>query len=817
MNTMKSCGLMASIFAVVLFTFTGMGNATALSQSIDLQGQGLSIAEGGVGLQFLGSGTQSLTVTIGGPVQKAILYWVARDFPCPGGDTECFIPFEPYVDQELIFDGTPITGTVIGTESSAPNFEVHEIGYSNSIEVTAIVQARGTGVQSFTIEDGNLALNAWRLSGAGLLVIYTDPSDPVVYRAQVFEGLDFAFGVSAAIPTAQVIEPVVFNHGSTGSDRAGELIVFVGDATPNRPDRIEILDAFGGTTQLVNQLVGADLPQWDTLNIPITIPAGGGTTTVQLFSEPFNQNPDSLIWEVGVLRIPVGEADITIEKLTNGFDADGRNDGDVPQVPVGGTVTWTYVVTNTGTVPIDQVDVAVTDDQPFVTPVFVPGGGTDNGDTVLSPGEVWEYTAALPAESLATSTSGVTIVDGCAPNPGDIERATYENVGTVTVSAFNLQDTDPSHYCNPESVCGLDVTKTCLVPVSGDLACTGKIAATLLRYIGSVEIFDATVTFQGTDKKDKSIVTYSNVDLIPGVTILSAAGENGFTIDTRPAKLGAKMKVKINGAEEVHHTSCSTPYVAGQPAPLDNPKGAPSPNWFVEGFVDEKGHEAAILDPEPSSECIADAGTLVTYRYDVINNGDAVTNVTVLDDQLGTIASGFDLASLAEQTLEQSAQIFDTVTNIATVSGTLADGAVCEAVDTATVTVPPVPPASCADGKPTSLVFEYTGDDCTASNNPQEGKAKCSDLAPLGEPVKLLITGKGADKIEVTPVTESINVGDLVTIAKKDGNRLSANTKIEIRQGSTVLQKLEVHTSCSKELNIGDQFGSLLLEEFIPE
>ena len=54
--------------------------------------------------------------------------------------------------------------------------------------------------------------------------------------------------------------------------------------------------------------------------------------------------------------------DIDIEKSTNGEDAD---DPTGPQIPVGDPVTWTYVVTNPGDVPL--ADVVVTDDQ-GVTP-----------------------------------------------------------------------------------------------------------------------------------------------------------------------------------------------------------------------------------------------------------------------------------------------------------------------------------------------------------------------------------------------------------------------------------------------------------------
>lgn len=114
------------------------------------------------------------------------------------------------------------------------------------------------------------------------------------------------------------------------------------------------------------------------------------------------------------------------------------------------------------------------------------------------------------------------------------------------------------------------------------LVCTTKIAATLLRYIGP-DMLSVDVEFVPKNKK-ASPVEYNNVNLISGVTVLS--------IDARPKDLGSKMSIFINGSlQEVHHTSCSTPYVAGAPAPLDGnspgkpDKGDPSPNWFVESFV----------------------------------------------------------------------------------------------------------------------------------------------------------------------------------------------------------------------------------------
>lgn len=64
--------------------------------------------------------------------------------------------------------------------------------------------------------------------------------------------------------------------------------------------------------------------------------------------------------------------------------------------------------------------------------------------------------------------------------------------------------------------------------------------------------------------------------------------ETEISIDARESsepELGARTKIRINGVEEVIHTSCSTDFVAGETAPLDDPKDYPSPNWFVEDFV----------------------------------------------------------------------------------------------------------------------------------------------------------------------------------------------------------------------------------------
>ncbi len=114
---------------------------------------------------------------------------------------------------------------------------------------------------------------------------------------------------------------------------------------------------------------------------------------------------------------------VNIEKATNGVDADLPTG---PSIPVGNTVTWTYVVTNPGNVPLRNV--VVTDNRAGVTPVYI--SGDTNGDGILQVGEVWTYRA-----------TGVAVA------------GQYSNIGTVVgapPTGPNVTDSDPSHYFGVE-------------------------------------------------------------------------------------------------------------------------------------------------------------------------------------------------------------------------------------------------------------------------------------------------------------------------------------------------------------------------------
>jgi len=285
----------------LLMSVAAVTGATTLQVALDLQGQGLSVAAGGVGLQTIGAGSATVTVNIGGPVQAALLYWAGRDRPCPQSGGACVIPSQPYKDQVLSFDGNLLTGTIIGTEGQpvSAGGPINNIGYL--ADVTSIVKTRGTGPQSFAIADGDLASNLFRLNGATLVVIYSAPGDTNSYRLIVFDGLDFAYGADPTPGPTQVTVPVTFSHGSAAAARQAQLLVSVGDADAGRPDEIDITN----NPSVLNSLVGASGVSWDAASLTVNIPAGVSSTTVQLVSAPVDQNPDSMLWELGILRVPL--------------------------------------------------------------------------------------------------------------------------------------------------------------------------------------------------------------------------------------------------------------------------------------------------------------------------------------------------------------------------------------------------------------------------------------------------------------------------------------------------------------------------------
>src|SRR5437773_12043402 len=127
----------------------------------------------------------------------------------------------------------------------------------------------------------------------------------------------------------------------------------------------------------------------------------------------------------------------------------------------------------------------------------------------------------------------------------------------------------------------------------------------------------------------------------------------------------------------------------------DNPtgtKGPPSPLWTLVGLKDPTlGTETCGGTTGDGGDCqnaLPAGGGDVEYTYTIKNNAPTtVNNVTVEDDQLGTIA-GSPIASIAPggtATLTATQSVAGTTLNTVTVTG---NNGFCEATATAAVVAP---------------------------------------------------------------------------------------------------------------------------------
>jgi len=347
--------------------------------------------------------------------------------------------------------------------------------------------------QSFFYPDLNNHGSVWRINAAGVATLIVDlkkhlegvvivPNDPVKYgllAGRILAGdEDRLFGPSG--------EQLNGPYGKVFAIKSAADIFYIGQnpdpnfpayqfypvADPLHPEDIDIVphsdptipadgDFFGidyGGGRILHApasdfatlcgelLVTQEFPVTNTSGLALLRSGPSGFEVVPVLSTGVNATQwEHVTFSGGSDCAPPPLPHIKIVKLTNGVDANNPDAAGVPVIAPGGTVTWTYAVTNDGTVDIPEGDVTVTDN--IVGPItsIVNKG---NGDGVLSPGETWLYQQTGTALNLATA-SGPNIVagqchQGSASNPGG---NAYTNLGTVTIPS--MSSSDPDSYCNP--------------------------------------------------------------------------------------------------------------------------------------------------------------------------------------------------------------------------------------------------------------------------------------------------------------------------------------------------------------------------------
>ncbi len=228
------------------------------------------------------------------------------------------------------------------------------------------------------------------------------------------------------------------------------------------------------------------------------------------------------------------------------------------------------------------------------------------------------------------------------------------------------------------------------------------------------------------------------------VSPTSVASGEEFTISASKFNGDSEIEISNSGGteENIYHASCSQPLAVGDKY----------------GSLELVGFNGAS------------GGTDVLYGYTVTNNGDPLSDVSILDDRLGIIAEMLSFATNQTRSFTRSGAISQTTTNVATAIGVLADDGECLATDQVTVVVeePPAPPMTCRDIKPiTALSMVWDGpsgvDIATEGgqqfNDVQRGSQITFSTAGLGNDVDLTLSGavNGSSRYHVSCSDQEMN------------------------------------------------------------
>lgn len=336
---------------------------------------------------------------------------------------------------------------------------------------------------------------------------------------------------------------------------------------------------------------------------------------------------------------------IDLEKSTNGQDADTATG---PQIAVGDTVTWSYVVTNTGNV--DLMNVRIVDDN------GTPDSTTD--DFVVS--EAFD----LAVGEMRTFTATATAVSG---QYGNRARVTANDALNTVVS-----DEDPSHYFGAAPA--IDIEKATngqdADTATGPLIDTGD--AVTWTYVvtntGNVALSNIRILDDNGSPDDPSD------DFIVAENISLAAGASRTFTNNSTAVAGQYKNVAtVTGTDSLGTTVSDSD----------------SSHYFGRNIAIDLEKSTNGQDADTGTGPVVAVGAEVTWTYVVTNTGNVpLTGVEVVDDNGTpnlaaddiTIATGVSLAVGESRTFtHQATATAGQYENVA--MATASDGASAMATD----------------------------------------------------------------------------------------------------------------------------------------
>ena len=429
---------------------------------------------------------------------------------------------------------------------------------------------------------------------------------------------------------------------------------------------------------------------------------------------------------------PALVSDIDVDKATNGEDADS---GPGPIVPAGDPITWTYTVTNTGTMTLH--DVEVTDDD--TDGAAISCTGQTNGSITLDPGE------SIQCEASSSSWYSRT-------------HKLHENTATAVgnpLEGDSASDTDPSHY-TPSLVCPFEATgDDILIDIFGATGGYMLGAASFTpNELGPIDALIPAGTYRvrWASYDAHSVKGHGfqpNEQWYLDIGGATSADTDDIASDSDFAQGVLASNLIVGSAASsvmVHH---------GGPADTINSVIAICAllDPLTPGIDIEKATNGDDADVGPGPSVVI--GSAVTWTYVVTNTGSVdLSGVIVTDDILGDICSIGDLGVGESETCEAvGAATLGQYANIGTVEDNNGDGSTVTDTDPSHYLgeTPQAPKAPDID-----IEKSTNGEDADAAPGPS---------ITVGDPVTwtYVVTNTGEIDLSDVVITDDI-LGDVCTI-----------------------------------------------------
>lgn len=274
---------------------------------------GSGLAHGGVSLVGVEAAELSVTVPAGAQVRQVLLYWAGGSIAIDG-------------DDAIELDGVDIEGQLIGGPTWFYNLmgaNYHFSAYRADITRLGLV---GPGTTTLTVSGFDFATGATdENNGASILVVWDNGTSAGI---QLRDGLDLAYFGFAGVLNRTV--PQSFAVTPAATDRLAQLVLMAASVGQDRPTRV-VVTTTAGAQVFENPMGGADGSHWESVELPVLIPAGVASVTVELVSTPgYTPRGASLGWVGAALVEPAegqGPAPWTISgTVFVDADRDGTRD-----------------------------------------------------------------------------------------------------------------------------------------------------------------------------------------------------------------------------------------------------------------------------------------------------------------------------------------------------------------------------------------------------------------------------------------------------------------------------------------------------------